>query len=96
VGGVTAHRKDAQTTVVTDLWPRDPLGRFTLRPMQSPLDYFQARVKQNTRSGCWNWTGYVGQEGYGEFHLGGERLKRADVLMTADYYDPIQLCELTR
>ncbi len=23
-------------------------------------------------------------------------IKRADVIMTADYYDPIQICELTR
>ncbi len=25
-----------------------------------------------------------------------QNIKRADVIMTADYYDPIQVCELTR
>ncbi len=28
--------------------------------------------------------------------LADHYVKRADVVMTADYYDPIQLCEITR
>jgi len=37
---------------------------------EKTLEKFYERVSKDQASGCWNWVGYVDQDGYGNFYCG--------------------------
>lgn len=43
--------------------------------MKSMLDYFNKRYMPEPNSGCWLWTGFVNEDGYGIFCTGSYRAK---------------------
>jgi len=45
------------------------------RRYRTPEESFDARI-QKDESGCWLWTGYIDQKGYGVIGIGGRRLSK--------------------
>lgn len=44
---------------------------------------FEAMVATEPNTGCWLWTGYVNQDGYGHFNIGG-RIEKAHRVAYSD------------